>query len=566
MLGEFDPILQEALGKEYWRVYHPFYKDKKNKPPEYDEGLVLPIDYFTKILGEHHIEHKGLRVLELGCATGISVNIMRKTGINAFGIEISNYILNQDQLIPPEVKPYIYHMDIRNLDIFPDKAFDLCWSNSIVHIPPENIQKHLTDISRISEYFFVHTICEEDPFGRYLLSCENEKRERMIWHGLKSWPWWKYQFAKAGWCHLGVTFPPYWSGWNLFCNTAFEKRYIKGANELLLNETIKENSESKYPRQGDILSLFIGEESLRIKGANSIDFSSSFANGLKPLYDRYVYRPKKYIWGDKTVMILDNEMGDNYIDELAELTKIHGNILGVTPNIAKKLQKIDNFYRYTLREPLFSVKNILALRSQRYYEIRAGKKLYENRLMYKNIFSEDLDIPKILEFIYKSWEIILEKDVSYNVRINIADYTPWYKYLYNSLKFVDKNDLLNTIPTFKILEKYVDNPECIILDPSMIHGEVIYDKDNIVALWLTYRATPKVSMQAIRFSDLTYKFLSDYIIYRSALNQPDEVEFINDMGVTKEEKLFDFKNRYAEMYTKNIILQYRHRRKGENKE
>jgi len=86
------------------------------------------------------------RVLEIGCAKGFLVLELRERGIEAYGVDISEYALSQ---APEEVQPFLSVLDVSEDPLpFEDARFDLVIClESIEHLAqPEHL---ISEISRV---------------------------------------------------------------------------------------------------------------------------------------------------------------------------------------------------------------------------------------------------------------------------------------------------------------------------------------------------------------------------------------------------------------------------------
>ena len=87
-------------------------------------------------------------ILDVGCAKGFCVKWWRKFGLNAFGIDISNYAVSA---APEEVKKYVLKGDIRNIN-FPDNYFDIVVSlETIEHILDKDLSKAISELYRVTK-------------------------------------------------------------------------------------------------------------------------------------------------------------------------------------------------------------------------------------------------------------------------------------------------------------------------------------------------------------------------------------------------------------------------------
>lgn len=70
------------------------------------------------------------KVLELGCAYGVIVQMLRENGIQAWGMDISEYAISQAD---PGVQPYLINSDVRGaLPQYPRNAFNVVFSHDFL--------------------------------------------------------------------------------------------------------------------------------------------------------------------------------------------------------------------------------------------------------------------------------------------------------------------------------------------------------------------------------------------------------------------------------------------------
>jgi len=86
------------------------------------------------------------RVLELGCATGGFVKVLRRLGIEAYGIDISSYTVSKADV---DVRSFLYNIDVETEDIpFPEEYFDMIIAiETLEHLA--NITFALNNLKRV---------------------------------------------------------------------------------------------------------------------------------------------------------------------------------------------------------------------------------------------------------------------------------------------------------------------------------------------------------------------------------------------------------------------------------
>jgi protein-L-isoaspartate(D-aspartate) O-methyltransferase len=146
---------------------------------------------FARDLSKHYGLTPGMRVLDVGCAKGFLVYEFKKLGMEAAGIDISEYAVANAM---DEVKPFVQVGSAVSLP-FPDKSFDLVVSINTVHnLLIGDLFTALQEIERVSRG------------GKYLIvdgyRTEQEKVNLLYWQLTcecffrpEEWQW---IFDKAG--------------------------------------------------------------------------------------------------------------------------------------------------------------------------------------------------------------------------------------------------------------------------------------------------------------------------------------------------------------------------------
>lgn len=112
-------------------------------------------------------------VLDVGCGLGAVVYYLRKLGIEAHGLEISEYAL-KNALLP--ARKYLKYGDIRGIP-FPDNSFDLVMTQNVLeHIHAEDIPKSIAECTRITRKYQLHRIyTKENTFLHRLYGTDLSK-------------------------------------------------------------------------------------------------------------------------------------------------------------------------------------------------------------------------------------------------------------------------------------------------------------------------------------------------------------------------------------------------------
>ena len=129
------------------------------------------LDYSSKLKEEFSLSGK---VLEIGCAKGFVVEDLRSMGVNAYGLDVSEYAISK---AVKKIKPYLYIGDARTYLVnFADEEFDVVFSLSTLECFTEaELPVLIAEMNRISKRQF-HTLTV-DLNPKYYLS--------------KDFDWWK---------------------------------------------------------------------------------------------------------------------------------------------------------------------------------------------------------------------------------------------------------------------------------------------------------------------------------------------------------------------------------------
>lgn len=93
--------------------------------------------------------------LDIGCGTGGLVKQLRKLGIDAYGVELSNYAL---EAADQEVKPFLKQGDIINLP-YEEGQFDLVLSFDVFeHVGRSKIKRAIEESVRVSKKYILHKL------------------------------------------------------------------------------------------------------------------------------------------------------------------------------------------------------------------------------------------------------------------------------------------------------------------------------------------------------------------------------------------------------------------------
>lgn len=94
-------------------------------------------------------------VLDIGCGTGRLVKYLRELGIEAYGIEISEYALDQAD---KTIRPYLKSGDVTNVP-YKDKTFDTVVSFDVLeHLERSRLRRAVDESVRVAQRLIIHKI------------------------------------------------------------------------------------------------------------------------------------------------------------------------------------------------------------------------------------------------------------------------------------------------------------------------------------------------------------------------------------------------------------------------
>ena len=106
-----------------------------------------------------------IRAVDVGCAKGYLVKMLRHKGIEAYGVDVSEYAINH---APNEVKPYLYRVNIETAALpFKSQFFDLALCMAIFeHLHIEKLPFCLSNISRTMKHAGLLIINVPNPYNK----------------------------------------------------------------------------------------------------------------------------------------------------------------------------------------------------------------------------------------------------------------------------------------------------------------------------------------------------------------------------------------------------------------
>jgi SAM-dependent methyltransferase len=104
-----------------------------------------------------------LRTLDIGCASGFVVQVLRELGLDAFGCDVSRFAVEH---AVPEAKDHIRVADILTGLPWPDGAFDVVSVlETLEHLPPSQVAQGIAELRRVCGGFLYATIPSFGPNG-----------------------------------------------------------------------------------------------------------------------------------------------------------------------------------------------------------------------------------------------------------------------------------------------------------------------------------------------------------------------------------------------------------------
>lgn len=154
----------------------------------------------------------GLRILDVGCATGQLVVLLRDAGALAYGIEVARWALERTTR---RAAPYVFRVDARDLGVFPDGAFDLVVANITPHIGASSMATWLRGVARIAARGVYLRYVTAKWIADFVRDRGPEVAARMDLDWSRPDAWWRAQFGLAGLRILHERRDDVWDAWVL---------------------------------------------------------------------------------------------------------------------------------------------------------------------------------------------------------------------------------------------------------------------------------------------------------------------------------------------------------------
>jgi cyclopropane fatty-acyl-phospholipid synthase-like methyltransferase len=157
----------------------------------------------------HHIVQycniKDEKVLDFGCAKGYSVYALRLLGIDAYGVDMSEYAIQES---PKEVEKYV--RIIKQYEDFNQQYGITLAKDVLEHIPYEDLEKQLRIFYRNSQKVFIIVPLGSD--GKYFIDSYESDKSHFIREDLD---WWTKQVENVGYTITESTYDlgPFKKNW-----------------------------------------------------------------------------------------------------------------------------------------------------------------------------------------------------------------------------------------------------------------------------------------------------------------------------------------------------------------
>jgi SAM-dependent methyltransferase len=158
------------------------------------------VPFFREMAEIVHRVFQPQRVLELGCATGVSVKFLNDMGVETHGVDVSQWA------VAHRAHPNIQLAGAEKLP-FPDKHFDVVYSSgTLEHIPPAVLDQAFREIDRVckTHQFHMLPIIGEGPYQGPRDFVEEGLRADKTHFNLLNRAEWIDHFKKIGWWDTGL--------------------------------------------------------------------------------------------------------------------------------------------------------------------------------------------------------------------------------------------------------------------------------------------------------------------------------------------------------------------------
>lgn len=141
------------------------------------------------------------KFLDLGCAYGQVVAAASLWGLDAYGVDLSDYAIKEGIKEASWLKDRIHQGSINDLSIFPDNYFDILYSCQVFEHLPGDLCKQLAEetfrVTKPGGFIWASLVIdineEHQPHG---YNPEDSDKTHI---NLRPYKWWDDKFLSAGW-------------------------------------------------------------------------------------------------------------------------------------------------------------------------------------------------------------------------------------------------------------------------------------------------------------------------------------------------------------------------------
>lgn len=188
--------VRDYVQEDYWENGH-------TKGVSGYEKFFINWDWNNRLLD--HLEKvwnfKNKRILDLGCAYGQVVAAFRKRGLNAYGIDLSDYAIAAGQKECDLLEKKTIQGSCHDLSAFKNESFDFLYSNQVFeHIPQQycdDVAKETFRIAKPGCVLWCGLVLDlNSDFQPQGYNPEDVDKTHI---NLRPQKWWDDKFTQAGW-------------------------------------------------------------------------------------------------------------------------------------------------------------------------------------------------------------------------------------------------------------------------------------------------------------------------------------------------------------------------------
>lgn len=140
-------------------IYDKKYYDDYDNGRSYNNIYLQNFHHYLADIIKLHINPK--TVLDVGCADGQFIHYLRQNDIEAYGVDISKYAI---QNAYEDVKLYVENSKLPQLNIpnnFPNSYDLICCIEVLQHISKQHAQQSIKRLTQLSNYIFFSSTFED---------------------------------------------------------------------------------------------------------------------------------------------------------------------------------------------------------------------------------------------------------------------------------------------------------------------------------------------------------------------------------------------------------------------